>query len=180
MKKVLLLCLLLISLPLAFASLADYPEMFLVSVNGENYLNAMIVIGDTAAASDTIGAVDIATSLNYDTNVNDPLKNSIEVVLASDVKGLEKRKNMILIGGPCINSATAAIMGYPENCAEGFHAGKAKIKLYENDGHFALIVAGMTGPDTRLAAKILADKLYDLSGDEVEVAGTNMRDVIIS
>tara|TARA_Y100000034_G_C6882369_1_gene404509 strand:- start:1112 stop:1666 length:555 start_codon:yes stop_codon:yes gene_type:complete len=178
MRKIIILTIFLLSISLVSAiDLADYPEMFLVNVNDKIYFNAYIVIGDNAAASDVIGSVDIATSLNYDTGSLNPQHNAIEAILASELRGREFKHNIIAVGGPCINSVTAAIMGYPEHCADGFYRGKARIKLYENNGKIALIVAGFAGEDTRLAAKVLSNKLFPLKGDEVEVAGSSIKDI---
>lgn len=180
MKKCIIVIILLLSLSLVSAyDLSEYPEMFLVKVSDKTYLNAQIVVGNNAASSDVIGAIDIATSLNYHTKSSDSKENSIEAVLASEIRGQELNKNLILVGGPCINSATAVIMGYPKDCADGFYKGKAIIKLYENNGFNALVIAGMTAEDTKLAAKVLADNLYDFKGKEIEVAGTSIKDIKI-
>lgn len=103
-------------------------------------------------------------------------------VLASEA-GDVKSKNVILVGGPCANVAASTIMGNPEPCYAGFEAGKAMIKLYENNGNVALLVAGAGAQDTRRAARVLA--MYDkyksqLKGTEVEVAGTSFTDISVS
>lgn len=181
MKKLMVCLILLICISTVFSyDLKDYPEMFLVEHNGNIFLNAVIVVGDRADATDVIGATDIATSLNYNTGADNSRLNSVEVVLASEIRGMEKKKNLILVGGPCINTATAVVMDYPSNCAEGFYDGKAKIKLFDNNGFTALLIAGMNGEDTRLAAKVLSNDMYHFSGNEIEVAGSNIKDVVIS
>lgn len=63
--------------------------------------------------------------------------------------------NLITVGGPCANAVTAALMGNPENCAEGFDAGMYMLKTVENGDKVALIVAGATGEDTLAAARSL-------------------------
>ncbi|MBW3014380.1 S-layer protein [Candidatus Woesearchaeota archaeon] len=79
-------------------------------------------------------------------------------------------QNAIVVGGPCVNTAAADLMGNPEDCAEGFEEGKALIKLFESGGNVALLVAGYSGEDTRQACQVLANyEDYDLSGMEVEV-----------
>jgi hypothetical protein len=80
-------------------------------------------------------------------------------VLASEIAGKETTQNLILVGGPCANAASAVIMGNPSNCVEGFTAGQATIKLYENNGKVAMLVAGATALDTRGASKYVAQ--YD-------------------
>lgn len=63
-----------------------------------------------------------------------------------------KAQNVIVVGGPCVNTVAAALMGNPTNCAEGFEEGKAMIKLFNHDnGKVALMVAGYSAQDTRAA-----------------------------
>ncbi len=81
-------------------------------------------------------------------------------------------QNLLVIGGPCVNSVAASLLGNPATCTEGFTAGKARIKLFENSGKVAMLVAGYTGEDTRTAGRIVAntpEKLTALGGMEVEI-----------
>lgn len=89
-------------------------------------------------------------------------------------------QNLIVVGGPCVNTVAAELMGNPANCAEGFTAGKAKVKLFENGGKVAMLVAGYSGADTRLAGKVVAHRWKELSGKEVEVEGTTYSDATIA
>jgi hypothetical protein len=92
--------------------------------------------------------------------------------------------NIISVGGPCINSITAELMGleYPA-CRKdsGMEPGEGIIKLYENGDKVALVVAGWEAEDTTRATRILADyKKYQetgqLEGDEVKITGTSATD----
>ena len=65
-------------------------------------------------------------------------------------------KNLIIVGGPCVNSAAAYFYGYPEDCAEGFAPGRAKIELFRNGRGIAMIVAGFSAEDTQTAGNILS------------------------
>ncbi|MBW2999784.1 hypothetical protein KY339_03855 [Candidatus Woesearchaeota archaeon] len=105
--------------------------------------------------------------------------------LASEVAGQEMNMNMILVGGPCANPAASVVMGSPEDCLEGFEAGKAMVKLYENDGNVAMLVAGYYAEDTRRATRVVAN--YDSSawggsftGDEIAITGTSLTDIQVS
>ncbi len=103
--------------------------------------------------------------------------------LASEVADITAQ-NAIVVGGPCANAAAATLMGNPANCAEGFTEGKAMVKLYENGGKVALLVAGASAMDTRRAARVIADyaKWQEkgvLKGTEVEVAGTSFTDITV-
>lgn len=90
--------------------------------------------------------------------------------LASEIAGQEKTQNVILVGGPCANAASAVIMGNPADCTAGFEAGKGKIELYENDGNVAMLVAGYAAADTRAASSVVANYGdYTLKGTKMEV-----------
>src|SRR3989338_7729989 len=90
--------------------------------------------------------------------------------LASEITGKETTQNVIAVGGPCANAATAVLMGSPEDCLAGFEAGKGMIKLVENGGNVAMIVAGYSATDSRAATSIVANaKAGDLSGNNMEV-----------
>jgi hypothetical protein len=102
--------------------------------------------------------------------------------LASEVADITAQ-NALVVGGPCVNPAAATLMGNPENCVEGFTEGKAMIKLFENDGNVALLVAGYAALDTRRATTVLAnhaDYAGDLVGTEVVVSGTTLSDIMVS
>ncbi len=75
-------------------------------------------------------------------------------------------QNVVTVGGPCVNSVTATLMGAnSENCAEGFEANKAIIQMVQNGDNFGLVVAGLTGKDTLLATRIMHSyEDYDLEG----------------
>jgi hypothetical protein len=89
--------------------------------------------------------------------------------------------NMIVVGGPCVNTIAAAMLDNPEVCTEGFEMGKARIELYNVEGTYALLVAGYGAQDTRGAAYVLSDyETYDLMGEKVEVVVTSLDDIDVS
>ena len=61
-------------------------------------------------------------------------------------------------------------MENPAVCEDalGISSGQALIKLFENDGNYALVVAGQDAMDTRLASEIVAN------WDDYELTGTEM------
>lgn len=63
----------------------------------------------------------------------------------------------IVVGGPCANTVAFDLMGSPANCLEGFTAGEAKVKWFENKN--ALLVAGFSPDDTVGACRVVAN--YD-------------------
>ncbi|MBI4983044.1 hypothetical protein HZC32_00135, partial [Candidatus Woesearchaeota archaeon] len=80
----------------------------------------------------------------------------------------------------CVNAIAAKLLGNPAVCTDGFAPGKARIKLFEPaTGKFAMLVAGYTGEDTRLAGKVVANRWKELKGAEVEVEGTTYTDAKI-
>jgi hypothetical protein len=88
-------------------------------------------------------------------------------------------KNMIVVGGPCVNTVAAALMGNPAVCTEGFAAGKAVIKLFADKN--ALLVAGYNAQDTQGACYVLADyEDYNLKGDEVEVVVADLNTITVN
>ncbi len=89
--------------------------------------------------------------------------------------------NAIVVGGPCANAAAAALLGNPADCTAGFAPGKAVIKLFENRGKVAVLVAGYDALDTRRAARVLANHQdFNLKGKEVVVTGTSLTDIRVS
>jgi len=88
-------------------------------------------------------------------------------------------QNLIVVGGPCVNSVAAELLGNPADCTEGFTPGKARVKLVANGDNMAMLVAGYSGADTRLAGKVIAHREAELTGMEVEVEGTTYSDATI-
>jgi len=95
-------------------------------------------------------------------------------------------QNVIAIGGSCVNSATAKLVGVaPGTCGQagadalGLRENKAILKVMDqSSGKVALIVAGWRAEDTRRACKVLANyQDYTLSGSVMEVSGTTLSDI---
>ncbi len=137
-----------------------------------------VTIGETTATT-TSGE---GTSETYTIN---PIVSGMGVTaakLASSVSDLTAQ-NIVVVGGPCVNSAAASLMGNPSPCEKDFTEGKAMIKLYNNGNNVALLVAGYSAADTLRAAQVVANHdLYQaqLTGEEVEVSGTSFADVTVS
>lgn len=105
-------------------------------------------------------------------------------ILDTEAAALVGTSNLIVVGGPCANDVAAELMGMPAECWQDFTVGEGRIKLFENpNGTVSLLVAGATGADTRLAARVLASYAQHegrLVGDEVVVTGTTIANVDIS
>jgi hypothetical protein len=54
------------------------------------------------------------------------------------------------------------------------------VKLFtQANGNVAMLVAGYSGDDTRLAGRVVANRASDLTGTEVEIEGTTATDAKI-
>lgn len=100
---------------------------------------------------------------------------AVEVVdatkLASEIADVQAQ-NLIVVGGPCVNRVAAQLLGNPADCTDGFTAGEARVKLFTHaNGNMAMLVAGFSGADTRLAGKVVANRPDDLVGTEVVISG---------
>jgi hypothetical protein len=116
----------------------------------------------STSADGTLTAVEVVDATKLDSEVADATA-----------------QNLIVVGGPCVNTVAAELLGNPADCTEGFTPGKARVKLFENGDSVAMLVAGYSGADTRLAGKVIAQRFSELSGDEVEIEGTTTADATI-
>jgi hypothetical protein len=99
-------------------------------------------------------------------------------VLDTEAPALGTAK-MIVVGGPCVNTLAAQLMGNPTECTTGFTPGKATIKLFADKN--ALLVAGYSAQDTVAACYVLGEyKDYKLSGTEVEVVAADLKNLVVN
>ena len=156
--------------------LSYFPYMFIK----ERSIDAVVVVGKHAKAEDVLGAIDIVTMLQYEVSRIGGTKQLSVAKLDSEIDDV-KAQNTIIVGGPCANAAAAALLNYPENCAEGFEVGKGFIRFYDlPNGKISLLVAGATALDTRRATRALADyknPMYKLEGKEVVIRGVSLTDL---
>lgn len=149
--------------------LADYPDCYVT--NGR--FNGFFVVGERSYSVDNLAAVDIATNMQYtDEDGNLQYARMEDVTrLDSEIEDITAQ-NLIVIGLPCVNLVAAELLEYPQDCAEGFSPGQARIKLFPHEtGYSSMLVAGYSGADTRMAGKVLAHSWQELSGDEVVIEG---------
>jgi hypothetical protein len=108
--------------------------------------------------------------------------NPIAVGLAIlDSEATLGSKPYIVVGGPCVNTVAATLMGNPAVCTTGFSEGKAMIKLYSDKN--ALLVAGYSGKDTQGASRVLSyymDYSDKFMGTELEVITTTLSDLKVN
>lgn len=151
MKKILLLLMIMLfCIPLVYStSLAEYPDFFV----SNNVLDVTIVVGDLAIASDTIGAIEIATSLTSYDGAN---KINVNAALSSEIEDI-KNQNIIVVGGPCANAAAAELLNYPIVCSDSIPQNTGIIKLFNFNDVNVLLVAGSSAADTRRTSGVLAN-----------------------
>lgn len=89
--------------------------------------------------------------------------------------------NAIVVGGPCANSVTAAILGNPDPCWESVGENKAVIKLFEHaNGNVALLINGRSALNTRQGCRAVATgQIASVEGKEAEVTGTTLTDITV-
>ncbi|MBU0758701.1 MAG: hypothetical protein KKF44_11645, partial [Nanoarchaeota archaeon] len=89
--------------------------------------------------------------------VNTEKVNAIPVGMSAlDKDAVKMSKNMIVVGGPCVNVIAAELAGNPASCTEGYEAGKGKLKFYDRGSKVALLVAGYSAQDSLGTAYVLA------------------------
>ncbi|MCD6589660.1 hypothetical protein J7K74_00535, partial [Candidatus Woesearchaeota archaeon] len=89
-----------------------------------------------------------ATSSEVMTQVVNPLPSDIAILDTDYTSG-----PAIVVGGPCVNTLAAELMGNPETCTEGFEPGYGLIKLFPDKD--TILVAGYYAEDTQAAVKVL-------------------------
>ena len=133
------------------------------------------VYGEVYISPTEAGVSEIVVGENCYTETEVNKIPSTATKLDTEVDGVSEGvvpQNMITVGGPCANQVTAALMGNPEDCEEGFEDDMALLRLVEDGNNIALIVAGGLGKDTRIASTVLQhheDYLDELQGTELEL-----------
>ena len=112
----------------------------------DSYTDVFIVYGEDAAQEDMMGAFmisDIFPIIEEDEGLNPYIKKASEVTNPQN-------QNIILVGGPCANPLSEKITnleGY--NCNDWkFEPGDSIVKVFDNGGKKAILVAGTTLLDT--------------------------------
>jgi hypothetical protein len=145
----------------------EYP---LVQRSGQVFVTAGVVEVSEAASSTESGTIS-STMLN-------PIGVGM-AILDTDAESSYGTTKMIVVGGPCVNTIAAMLMGSPADCTEGFTPGKAVIKLFSDKN--ALLVAGYSAQDTVGACYVLGDyKDYNLAGTEVEVVVADLKNIVVN
>ncbi len=153
---------------------SDSADEFSFSVPGDNAdYDVEVIVSGTAATVTTTGGTTVVNSvagvsvIKLDSEITDPAS-----------------KNLILVGGPAVNSLTAQALGlsYPTTgAASTIPENAATLRMVSNafgGSNSALVVAGWGADDTRNAASVLQDyssHASALAGNmEVEVRGSTV------
>jgi hypothetical protein len=144
---------------------SDYAEVYYPTEDSETYAKVYIT-EESASTTETA------------------ITSGVVVVMDSEV-GSVSSKNLIIVGGSCINSAAATVLG-SAYCgaaftqATGVGSGQFLIKGYSGaftSGKIALIVAGYNTEDTVNAATYLTTKTVDT---DKEYKGTSATEAVMS
>jgi hypothetical protein len=136
-------------------TLGDYPLPFMTS---DGYPNTLFIVGKKGAVEDVIGVTDIVASLQRYAGANHLPMGLVKFDVDVSENDLYNR-NVIIVGGICANTATAAMYGNPLDCAAYDTHGVGHIKLIrnKNSDKVVLLVHGYTALDTTMATRVLAD-----------------------
>jgi len=133
---------------LAISAIAqEFPGPFVS--NGAPVSNLVIVVVDTAPASDVIAAVKIARAFYPEVSQTSPapLPEGLSR-LSSEIDDIS-RYNSIVIGSSCYNPITAQLLGNPEPCGQS--SGLRWIR--HQNGNVALLITGLTDAEVRANAE---------------------------
>jgi hypothetical protein len=122
------------------------------------------------------------SSVSYASYPSIPITSAV-AKLDTEITAVEKAKNLITVGGPCVNSVTAAALGltYPAcGASSTIPESKGLIKVVaspytEGTGKVVIVVAGWEFDNTRTATSVLQQydtKLTGVTASSVEVTGT--------
>jgi hypothetical protein len=119
-------------------------------------------------------------SVTYTSYPSIPIVSAI-AKLDSEISATEKAKNLITVGGPCVNSVTADALGltYPScGVSSTIPENKGLVKVVDSpytDGKVVVVVAGWEAENTRASSSVLQlfdTKLAGVTASAVEVTGT--------
>jgi len=122
------------------------------------------------------------SSVSYASYPSIPITSAV-AKLDTEITATEKAKNLVVVGGPCVNSVAAAALGvtYPAcGASSTIPEGKGLIKVVaspytEGTGKVVIVVAGWEAVNTRTATSVLQQyntKLTGVTASSVEVTGT--------
>ncbi|MFT4326674.1 MAG: hypothetical protein ACMXYK_04185 [Candidatus Woesearchaeota archaeon] len=129
-----------------------------------------VFVAPTGASVTSTGAAGGSVT----TQTVNPLSVGV-AVRDTDVNLANPASNLIVVGGSCINTVAAQLMGVPAGTCgtdSGLNPGEAVIELFELDnGRVAMLVAGWEAPQTVAASRAVVSE--NLSGSRVTLTATS-------
>jgi hypothetical protein len=123
-------------------------------------VKANVVVKGTSTSVQSGSTSYVPTQINLDTKLNTEISDPANY-------------NLILVGGPCADPLVEQVASLPKCSEWALGPGEALIKLVNNGGKVALLVAGTDAIDTRMAAKVIKDyENYNLETTEQIITGT--------
>jgi hypothetical protein len=98
--------------------------------------------------------------------------NPIGDITVTDEQVQDFDQNMILVGGPCVNTLSAQLLGNPSPCTEDFNQGQGRIQYFTRNGNTIVMVAGRDARDTLAAATVLSEIEEHSVMGELEMVNT--------
>ena len=142
--------------------------------NGASDKELLEVPADIVKANVLVKGTTVSTVSSGGSYKVNPLPSNINV-LDSEVSAPSSH-NLILVGGPAVNTLTAQFLAMTaDDFRTAYKAGEAVLKVVENGGNVALVVAGYNADDTRRATKVLQNYgSFTLTGTEAKVTGSGL------
>jgi hypothetical protein len=145
-------------------------------VAGAEMQYAVFLVGEGATVSSSGSA---AAGAVKTTKVN-PIAVGV-AISDEDAMSLVGKENLIVVGGPSVNTVSAKLKGNPsrEQILAEYKPGVGLVELFDSSRvaelgtKVALLVSGYEYQDTQRAARAVASKDSRLKGNAVEVLGTS-------
>jgi hypothetical protein len=138
-----------------YVSVNTYGQVSATIYYPDEQATAAVAVGTDPVFSTTAGGTTVETAVK----ITEPVSKFDNEIDTTALTG-----DLILVGGPCVNTLVAELMGTTlDNCLDVWTYTTGIIKEYENafdSGKKALVVAGTNAADTRsLAAKVMKGTL---------------------
>ncbi len=159
-------------------SVPSEPNKYIVVVGKDTTVQEMIAAGETGAKSKV--KIDAITVAGATTMTKVPISAPVAVL---DTEVSDKDMNMILVGGPSVNSLVKMLGGMYADAQTYANAGKLYwVESGLAPGKTVVVVAGWDAANTRAASHVLANYgKYALAGKtEVTVQGTDVNSLTVA
>jgi hypothetical protein len=147
----------------------DYAEVYYPSGESETYFEVVLTSGEATVSSTTTS------------NTSGSVKKLGNVLYSDSESAAYAGKNLVVVGGSCVNAVAAellggALCGAEFTAATGVGAGQYLIESFDREGKVATLVAGYNAQDTVNAAKAFVAGDIDTSAG-MKYTGSTVSDV---